>query len=249
MNKRYIPMAMALAFLLTGPVAMADAQEGPVAKLEQKSIRGKIIESMSGAGYTYLLLEAGEESIWVAIPEIKIATGQVISVQPGMVMTNFESKALSKIFERLIFSPGLEESIPNLTEQMEIPDDVDLEAISGGSSKAIMPASEIQVEKAQGENARTVEECFTAAEQLDQQKVRIQGKVVKFSPMIMGKNWIHLQDGTGNPTKNTHNLVVTSLEEPVLNSVVVLEGVLHKDKDFGAGYRYSVIIEDAQLVQ
>jgi aspartyl/asparaginyl-tRNA synthetase len=108
---------------------------------------------------------------------------------------------------------------------------------------------ELKVDKAEGENGRTVEQCFAEAEQLDGKAVRVRGKVVKFSPEIMGKNWIHLQDGSGDPMKNTHDLVVTTAETVAKDAVIVIEGVLSKDKDFGAGYRYEAIIEDAKVVK
>ena len=118
---------------------------------------------------------------------------------------------------------------------------------SGGSTTAIVPAAEVKVDKATGTNAHTVGECFANAEKLDKTKVKIKGKVMKVSKMIMGKNWVHLQDGSGNPMKNTHDLVVTTLDAPETASIVVIEGTLHADKDFGAGYKYEVIIEDAAI--
>jgi len=65
----------------------------------------------------------------------------------------------------------------------------------------------------------------------------------------MGKNWIHIQDGTGDPTTNTHDLVVTSSAIVEKDTVISLEGVLAAGKDFGAGYRYDVLIEDAVVVE
>jgi hypothetical protein len=121
------------------------------------------------------------------------------------------------------------------------------EEASGGSVKAITPLQEIKVEKAEGENGYQVEEVFASAADLAGKKVKIRGKVVKVSPGIMGRTWIHLQDGTGNPMNNTHDLVVTSAEVPELNTIVVVEGELAKDKDFGAGYFYSVIVEEATV--
>lgn len=118
---------------------------------------------------------------------------------------------------------------------------------SGGSTSAIVPAAEVTVDKAAGENAQTVGECFDKAKDLNNTKVKVQGKVMKVSRMIMGKNWVHLQDGTGNAMKNTHDLVVTTMADPAVDSVVVVEGTLHANKDFGAGYRYDVIIEDAEV--
>ncbi len=118
---------------------------------------------------------------------------------------------------------------------------------SGGSSSAIVPSKDIKVDKAGGDNAFTVGECFSQGEKLNNKEVRVRGKVVKVSHMIMGKNWVHIQDGTGNPMENTHDLVVTTMDDPKLDSIVVVEGTLHADKDFGAGYKYKVIIEDAKI--
>ncbi len=125
--------------------------------------------------------------------------------------------------------------------------DAAMAAGSGGSGSAVVEAAEVKVEKATGDNAQTIADCFAKAKDLDTQKVQVRGKVMKVSRMIMGKNWIHLQDGTGDPKTNTHDLVVTTLAEPELDSIVVIEGVLHSQKDFGAGYKYEVIIEDAEI--
>ncbi|HHL35668.1 MAG TPA: DNA-binding protein [Desulfobulbaceae bacterium] len=118
---------------------------------------------------------------------------------------------------------------------------------SGGSGSAVVPSKDIKVDKADGDNAFTVGECFSQGKKLNNKKVRVRGKVVKVSRMIMGKNWVHIQDGTGNPMDNTHDLVVTTMADPKLDSVVVVEGTLHANKDFGAGYKYKVIIEDAKI--
>jgi hypothetical protein len=65
----------------------------------------------------------------------------------------------------------------------------------------------------------------------------------------MGKNWLHIQDGTGEPTKNTHDLVVTSSAIAEKGTIISLEGVLAAGKDFGFGYKYDVLIEDAVVVK
>ena len=120
---------------------------------------------------------------------------------------------------------------------------------SGGSGGAVTQDQEIKVDKAEGENAYTVEEVFAKSADLAGKKVKIRGKVVKVSPNIMGRNWLHLQDGTGSVANNSHDLVVTSAEIPEADSVVVIEGVMAKDKDFGAGYFYNVILEEAVIVK
>ena len=65
----------------------------------------------------------------------------------------------------------------------------------------------------------------------------------------MGKNWIHLQDGSGNPMHNSHDLVVTTSETVEVDNIVTIEGTLAAEKDFGAGYKYAAIIEDAAIIK
>lgn len=253
MKMRDISAALLLALVLTGPAFAEDAKkEVPAAAPAQQAVQGKVLETMSGAGYTYLLIENGQDKTWAAIPEgSKIEVGQQVAVQPGMVMQSFESKALGKTFDQIIFSPGLADDAAAAAQdrQMGAPvDDETLAMLSGGSSRAVVPAHDaLKIDKAEGENGRTVEQCFAEAEQLNGKTVRVRGKAVKFSPEIMGKNWIHLQDGSGDPMKNTHDLVVTTAETVDKDAVIVVEGVLSKDKDFGAGYRYDAILEDAKI--
>ena len=84
--------------------------------------------------------------------------------------------------------------------------------------------------------------------ELNGKTVVVRGKIMKVSPRIMGRNWIHLQDGTGNPDKNTHDLVVTTTEEPQSDwDVITMEGVVAANKDFGSGYKYAVIVENANV--
>ena len=118
-----------------------------------------------------------------------------------------------------------------------------------GSGKAVVPFVELKVAKASGENGFTVADIFGKAASLKGKKVKIKGQVVKFSPQIMGKNWLHIQDGSGDPLKNTHDLVVTTAGKAEKGDIVTVEGVLAVDKDFGAGYKYAVIVEDVAITR
>ena len=123
------------------------------------------------------------------------------------------------------------------------------DAASGGSEGAKAPATAgpIKVEKAKGADAYTVSETHEKAGKLDKKTVSVRGKVVKVSKGIMGKNWTHLRDGSGDAGKGTNNLVVTSQDDPKVGDVVTARGTLYKDKDFGAGYLYKVIVEEATV--
>jgi len=121
-------------------------------------------------------------------------------------------------------------------------------ATGGGSKGAKAAASEpIKVEKAKGTNAYTVSEAYEKAGELDKKTVVVRGKVVKVSKGIMGKNWVHLRDGSGDEATGTNNLVVTTQDVPKAGDVVTAKGTLYKDKDFGAGYKYRVIVEKATV--
>jgi len=124
-------------------------------------------------------------------------------------------------------------------------------AASGGSegAKAVSTSEPITVEKAKGADAYTVSEAYEKAAKLDKKTVVVRGKVVKVSKGIMGKNWVHLRDGSGDPAKGTNNLVVTTQDVPIVGDVVTAKGTLYKDKDFGAGYKYQVIVEEASVKQ
>ena len=119
----------------------------------------------------------------------------------------------------------------------------------GGSEGATAPASPepIKVGKAKGADAYSVSETYEKAGTLDKKTVVVRGKVVKVSRGIMGKNWVHLRDGSGDATKGTNNLVFTSQDVPKVGDVVTARGTLYKDKDFGAGYKYKVIVEEATI--
>ena len=122
-------------------------------------------------------------------------------------------------------------------------------AASGGSEGAKAPAASepIKVEKAKGADACTVSEAYENAGKLDKKTVVVRGKVVKVSKGIMGKNWVHIRDGSGDAGKGTNNLVFTTQDLPNVGAVVTAKGTLHKDKDFGAGYKYRVIVEEATV--
>jgi hypothetical protein len=106
---------------------------------------------------------------------------------------------------------------------------------------------DIDVPKARGANARTVAEVMTRRDELRDQTVLVRGKVVKYNPQIMGRNWIHLRDGTGSALDNTNDLLVTTADEAGIGEVVTARGIVRTDMDFGAGYAYKVLIEDATL--
>lgn len=232
------------------------------------TIKGKVMDTINAGAYTYLQVQAAQGPVWIAIPQAKVEKGQEVTVPNGMEMKNFKSKILKRTFASIIFASGIggnnqagntqpsggshaaAQGGNGFAKALNSETDMSPAAAmdsSGGSQAAIVPSANVKVQKAEGANGYTIGELFAKRKELNNKEVRVRGKVMKVSRMIMGKNWVHIQDGTGDALKNTHDLVVTTMAVPKTGSVVMVVGVLHTDRDFGAGYRYAAIIEDAKI--
>jgi len=252
------------------PVAVQSDGQQAAPTQQPSALQGKILETMDASGYTYVNIETATGPVWAAMPQTKVEVGQEVALSGGMPMSNFESKTLGRTFDSIIFSGGIipgsgDNPVPagaaavvpttgaggeSFSEAMQGEASQATEqsmATSGGSQAAVAQSEEVVVEKAEGENAYTVGEIFEKRTDLDKKTVLVRGKVVKVSNGIMGKNWLHLQDGTGDAATKTHDLVVTTAGTAEKGAVVVVEGVVAADRDFGSGYRYDVIIEEAEV--
>lgn len=201
---------------------------------------GKVLQTMVSGGYTYVELRKKDgKKVWLAVPATEIAVGSQQTFNPGMVMHGFESKTLKRTFDEIIF-----------TEAAASAKGKDKKEISGkspGSRGTVSPDVKVKVKKATGKNAYTISELYKNKAKLNKKKVVVRGKVVKVSTGIMGKNWIHLRDGSGGHATGDFNLVVTSKSIPAEGEVVLVNGTFYKDKDFGGGYKYEIIVEDAEF--
>jgi hypothetical protein len=250
----YVLITMA-AFSAVTVFAAAEKKASPMAAPELKakqpdtsvgssSLSGKVVETMTSNGYTYVLLEKNGKKTWVAVPEMKVTVGQELSLRPGTEMGSFYSKSLNKTFDSIIFSAG-----PMSPPQPAGGQGNAAKQAAGNTPPAPPAAKDIKVEKATGPNAYTVAEIIAQSATLDKKQVVVRGQVVKVAEGIMGVNFIHLQDGTGDPKKNTHKLVITSESLAAVGDVITVKGTLIKDKDFGSGYKYNVIIEKAAIAK
>lgn len=97
------------------------------------------------------------------------------------------------------------------------------------------------------EGGVTVEQIVRDAAKLEGKRVRLAAKVVKATPNILGRTWLHVQDGTGEASRGDHDLVVTTRGEVALGAILEIEGTVVVDKDLGRGYRYEVLLEDATI--
>ena len=203
-------------------------------------VSGEVLEAKDVEVYTYLRLKTKEGETWAAVNKAPIKKGDKVTVDNVTMMTNFESKTLKKTFPSIAFGTlaGAATAMPSASGAAADP--------HAGLPKAPDMAP-VKVAKATGANAYTVAEVLGKADALKDKPVRIQGKVVKYNADIMGKNWLHLRDGSGTAASSTDDLLVTTSATAKLGDVVTVSGVVHTNKDFGAGYSYKVLVEDASL--
>lgn len=195
-------------------------------------LTGEVVESRDVQGYTYLRIKTASGETWAAVPTSAVKVGSQVGIANPVTMQNFESKTLNKRFDKIVFGQILDP----------------LAKPAAPPSAAPPSASAITtVAKAVGPNARTVAEVVTGKAGLKDKTVLVHAQVVKASTGILGKNWLHLRDGSGSAAAGTHDVLVTTLDNAAVGDIVNVRGKVRTDVDLGSGYAYAVLIEDASL--
>ena len=212
------------------------AGETPAA--QGQTVKGEVLEAKEVDAYTYLRLKTKEGELWAAVNKAPVRKGAQVTVENATVMSNFKSKALGKSFDRIVFG--------TLAGTGAASGGGDLGQIHRGAVQA-PGVADVAVPKAQGADARTVAEIHGKRAELKDKPVLLRGKVVKVTLAVMGKNWLHLRDGSGSAKDNTNDIIVTTKAQTKVGAVVVARGVVRTDVDLGSGYAYKVLVEDATL--
>ena len=229
--------------------AKPSAQMAPMTPAEPAAApgkAGKVLETMDAAGYTYVQVDTGTETFWAAAPQFAVKVGDDVVVPEGMPMPNFSSKTLDRTFDMVYFVPSvLVGGAESLAAQMP-PGHVPVVGGEPVKGKTTVETTDVDLSGITvAEGGQTVGDIYAKKAELNGKPVKVRGKVVKFSPQIMGKNWIHIQDGTGEAGAN--DLTVTTSAEANTGDTVLISGTLTTDKDFGYGYAYDVIVEEAEV--
>lgn len=205
----------------------------------QNVVVGEILEVQNVEGYSYLRLKTAQGDTWAAVPTAKVKKGDKVTVADPMVMNNFESKALKRKFDKVVF--GTLVSGQAVAAAAAAQPTVPPHALPKGPE-----TPDAKVPKATGPDARTVGEIMTKPDALKEKTVVVRGKIVKINSGIRGVNWVHLRDGSGSAASGTNDLIVTTKEELKVGEIVTMKGVVRTDKDFGAGYVYKVLVEEGK---
>lgn len=214
------------------PPTKSEVRPQPAAMVPNHSVHTVVVtEVLDTESYMYLKVnEAGTEH-WMATQKMPVKVGETISFENPLVMNNIHSKQLNRTFETILFVSAIKKPSDSLTGKEP--------TAHSASPAAGKPVEQIKVEPAQG--GLTIGELFASRKSYSGKTVRIRGKVTKFNGAIMGKNWVHLQDGTGGT--GTNDLLVTTQETVNVGDVEEFEGTIILNKDFGAGYKYEVLME------
>jgi hypothetical protein len=201
---------------------------------------GTVVETLDASGYTYVLVDSGSEKIWAAAPAFAVAVGNHVIVPAGMTMHDYHSTTLNRDFETIYFVESILNASNLSFESTPLPQ----------GHPPITPQAESLVDLsdiAKADNGQTIAEIYATKKQFTDKNVILRGKVVKFNPNIMGTNWLHVQDGSGSAQDATNDLTITSDTLVSVGTTVLIRGTLTLDKDFGFGYRYALIVEDAEV--
>ena len=211
-------------------------------------LSGTVIETLESGGYTYVKLDTSSGQSWAAVRKTKLSKGQKVNISGAMLMKNFKSRTLDRVFPAIYFGSlgaGDKPIHPHGKGGKAVKDVSKAHARLGSK----MVKLDQPVTRAQGATGRTVAEIFAQKQTLKDKPVAVRGKVVKLNQGILGRNWIHLQDGSGSQGAADFDLTVTSKDLAKIGDVVLVKGVLRLNKDFGSGYVYAVLLEDASVTK
>ena len=241
--------------VLLAVLALAFGCQEKAPKAEKQPVQEKSVVDESGGGgfagtvaqtikverYTYVQVDTGTEKIWAATPAFHGKVGDTVVVPEGLVMKNFHSNTLNRDFDLVYFVGTISsgENDQDFSQQLQMPPGHPPMGV-----KSSTPQIDVsKVEKAK--DGKTVAEIFAGKKDLAGKQVLVRGKVVKFLPQIMGKNWLHVQDGSGG--EGTNDLTVTTSAMAEVGDLVLVNGKVSVDRDFGYGYTYEVLLEDAEV--
>lgn len=203
-------------------------------------------EFINANEFTYVRASESGNDIWIAIPKSVIKIGGTYYYQGGIVMEKFESKELKRTFTSVLFLEGLSDDKDKLlakTNSSVKDQNTDEKHINVNTTNL----SKLNINIKTAKDGITISELFAKKEKYSRKNVKISGQVTKFSPDIMKKNWVHLQDGSENAGK--YDLTVTTNALVKKGDTVTFEGKISLNKDFGYGYFYEVLMEDAVIAK
>ena len=191
---------------------------------------GLVKEALSSGKYQFLKLETENGLVWTAVLNENVPLGATVVVSGTSLMRNFRSKTHLRTFEEIWFG-----TLTKVTF----------------TGKVVPPKAAVAVARAQVQaipHGVRVAEVHSRSSDLAGKPVTLRGKVVNFNSQILGTNWLHLQDGSGDRDVGNHNILVIGKLTAKVGDVITVKGTVRTNRDFGYGYSYKVLIEGGEIV-
>lgn len=215
-------------------MASPQAAPAPAPSMGNGLATGSVMETIDAAGYTYVRVDVDGNELWAAGPPTAISVGQTITFSTLIPMKDFHSKAMNRDFPVLYFVDGFS-------------------ILGGGTAAAAAqtPAAKpapapaaaapiADIEKVEG--GYTIAEILAQRNELTGKPIKVRGQVTKVVNGIMGKNWVHISDSSGDA-----DFIVTTSATAATGQIIVAEGQLSLNRDFGFGYKYDILMEDGTV--
>ena len=196
---------------------------------------------MDASNYTYVRVKADSGELWAAASRFKAAVGDKVVISLEQPMENFHSQALNRDFPVIYF-------VSRIGHEGDAPPPPMAVGHAPVQRPATAPPETVTTVIEPADGGTTVAAVWKTRTSLAGKKVTVRGTVVKYNGGILGANWIHLQDGTGDGADGSNDITVTSETDTKVGDVITVTGTVAVNKDFGAGYKYRVIIEHASIV-
>ena len=209
----------------------AESNAGEINDITKEHHHVVVKEALNTEKYTYLRVEEDGAEKWLAVSRQDVSIGGQYVYTGGLMKKNFQSKEFNRVFETVYLVSDFHTSGGDAMSGGNIP--VETESLEAPKS----------VQRAPG--AIKISDLVANISKYDGKSVIVTGKCVKVNPMIMGRNWVHIQDGS----KKDLDLTVTTTDMIQLGSIVTLQGTIGLNRDFGAGYRYDYIMEGATVMR
>jgi len=196
----------------------------------------KVLEHMNASNYTYLRVEENDKEYWMAVPQMPVENDEIVYYSKSMEMKNFHSETLKKDFPSILFVQDISKKIASPNAGNPMGENPHVKGIT-------LEKEEVSIQPAA--NGKTVAQILGQRETLDGKSVIVKGKVTKYNGGILDRNWIHIQDGTN--ANGEFDLLVTSKDVAQVGTIITAKGKVALNKDFGAGYSYKILVEDAKI--
>ncbi len=203
--------------------------------------QGSLIDTFNSGGYTYVEIKTSNGKVWAAGPVTPVNKGDQIAFNGQMPMQKFHSKTLNRDFDTIYFVSQFSVNGKNMSSAKN--GNLQSNSLDPHKNTNKKPHDLKLKSFNKAKDGQTIADIIENKNKFNHQTLKVRGQVSKFTADVMGKNWIHIRDSSSKK----QDLTVTTNSSVALNDIITVEGKLTLNKDFGYGYVYDVIIEDAKV--